>query len=371
MIPTLVQPAYLPSRPLCMRCCFAFALALLTCISYADLVPVRVKVVASGHPVANTAVAAQWLPKVPELTLPLLPVDALQTNAEGVAEGNVEGTYPIVLSAFDHGKKLGGFVAIYEDTKDAVITLAPMQAVQFDYSFTGTDQPLGPAWVEAQLVVSRGKAGGDTVRPAYVFPLTRETLYLPPGSYRFWPGAESADASQQWTEVPTTPGVFHTPKFVLTATKVAVLAGKPAPELAVVGAMNIGSKVKLSDFKGKWVLIDFWGTWCAPCREEMPGLIDFYNQNKAKRAQFEVLSLHDSTQATVASLKAEVAKAVKGQWKGKALPFPVLLDQGGKTVEAYGIKGFPTHVLIDPQGRIVDGGSLEMLKTILSAGGPP
>jgi thiol-disulfide isomerase/thioredoxin len=208
--------------------------------------------------------------------------------------------------------------------------------------------------------------GNSTAKDAFVFPLTKEPMYLPPGSYRFRPGAESADAKEDWLDIPSVPGVFHTPKFVLTAKKVVTMAGKPAPELSVVGALNIGSKVKLSDFKGKWVLIDFWGTWCSPCRSGMPRLMDFYTKNKAKRSQFEILSIHDSSHKTVAAMKAEIAKIVKGQWKGKALPFPVLLDQGGKTVAAYGITAFPTEVLIDPQGRIVEGGDLEMLKKKLA-----
>jgi thiol-disulfide isomerase/thioredoxin len=333
----------------------------------AQRVSVAVKVVdVAGKPVAATPVASAWVPKFPEVKLPLIPMEALYTGADGIATGTVDGQYPIVLSAFDQDKHLGGFVTIYKDTTDPVITLAPMQAVKVEYSVKGLSGPLKTAFVQVQIVVPDGKPNSRIAKDGYAFPLSAEPIYLPPGSYRFWPGAENADGREEWFDVPSVAGVFSTPIFTLTATKVATLAGKAAPELTVVGAMNAAPKVKLSDYRGKWVLLDFWGTWCYPCRSGMPSLAKFYKENLGKRSKFELLAVHDSSQKSVASLKASIGKIVKGEWKGMTLPFPVLLDQAGKSVAAYGIKEFPTQVLIDPQGRIVEGGNLETLKRELA-----
>src|SRR5438067_12930395 len=100
------------------------ALALLICASQGNRIPVSVRVVdVDGKPVPSVPVAQQWLPKMPEMTLPLIPMDALYTNQEGVAQGSVEGDYPLVLTTFDEKNHLGGFVSITKGLKDPVIRM--------------------------------------------------------------------------------------------------------------------------------------------------------------------------------------------------------------------------------------------------------
>jgi thiol-disulfide isomerase/thioredoxin len=353
-----------------MRLLSCSGMLLLLGASFGQRIQVSVQVRdAAGKPVANTPVSAQWVPKFPEIKLPLIPMEALYTGQDGIATGTVEGDYPIVLSAFDQDKHLGGFVAIYKDTREAVIKLAPMQAVQIPYSVRGLSGPLKMAYLQVQIVVPEGRPNSSIARDGYAFPISQAPLYLPPGKYRFLPGAANAHGEEQWLDVPAMDGVFTTPTFVLTATKVATLAGRSAPEIKADGVLNAAPTVSLAKYRGKWVLIDFWGTWCSACRREMPSLIDFYANRRAQRSKFELLLLHDSTQKTVAALNREIAKLVRSDWHGKALPFPVLLDYAGKTVTEYGITAFPTQVLIDPQGRIVDGGNLETLKRELAKSG--
>ena len=60
---------------------------------------------------------------------------------------------------------------------------------------------------------------------------------------------------------------------------------------------------------------------------------------------------------------------IEKRWKGKSLPFPILLDASGATVKSYGIQAFPTLVLIDPEGRVVKGGSEALLAEKLKESG--
>jgi peroxiredoxin len=121
-----------------------------------------------------------------------------------------------------------------------------------------------------------------------------------------------------------------------------VRVGQAAPEIALPNAKD--SIVTLSSFKGKVVLIDFWASWCYPCRQSIPGVIKLYNKYKDKG--FEVLAV------SIDSKRSEWKKA------GKYFRFPYtsLLDPSGwnaKVIDTYGIEGIPATFLLDKEGRIV------------------
>lgn len=101
-----------------------------------------------------------------------------------------------------------------------------------------------------------------------------------------------------------------------------------------------GRKVKLSDLKGKVVMIDFWATWCGPCVQSIPTLAKIYE--KYKNQGFEILYISGDSEAD----KYKVAPFVKE----KNINFPVILDEGVK--EIYDIKAFPTTIFIDRRGNI-------------------
>lgn len=79
------------------------------------------------------------------------------------------------------------------------------------------------------------------------------------------------------------------------------------------------------------------------------------------------MAFHDATSKTFEELDGKMAPLVEKLWKGKALPFPILLDTTGKTLKEWNIRAFPTVVLIDPEGKIVKGGGLEALKKALES----
>ena len=84
----------------------------------------------------------------------------------------------------------------------------------------------------------------------------------------------------------------------------------------------------------------------------MPHLIDFHEAHKDDD-RFAIIAFHDASAKDFAELDRQTAEAKKKYWKGRDLPFPVLLDSTGKTIKQFGIRAFPTALLIDPEGNLV------------------
>jgi peroxiredoxin/tetratricopeptide (TPR) repeat protein len=101
-----------------------------------------------------------------------------------------------------------------------------------------------------------------------------------------------------------------------------------------------GRKLKLSDLRGKVVIVSFWATWCVPCREEMPHLVELYNKYKSRGLEI----------VAVSSDAPEDRSKVVAFAKEYKLTFPVATDQGA--VLAYGVNQYPTTNFIDAQGRL-------------------
>ena len=101
-----------------------------------------------------------------------------------------------------------------------------------------------------------------------------------------------------------------------------------------------GKTWHLRDLKGKVVLLNFWATWCPPCRKEMPDLQALYD--KYKDQGLVVLSISDEDAAKVAPFTAE-----------RKISYPVLLDSGHKVNEAFVVEGIPKSFVYDREGRLV------------------
>jgi peroxiredoxin len=102
-----------------------------------------------------------------------------------------------------------------------------------------------------------------------------------------------------------------------------------------------GDSIALSDFKGKVVLINFWATWCGPCREEMPSLERLYRHFKYEK--FALLAVD----------VMEPPEKVKKFARRYNLSFPILLDRRGEISAKYAANAIPTTFIIDKEGKVV------------------
>ena len=127
--------------------------------------------------------------------------------------------------------------------------------------------------------------------------------------------------------------------------------GKTAPDFEAT--LQNGSKVKLSDFKGDYVLLDFWGSWCAPCRRENPSLVKIYkkyeNKESAKGEGFEIVSI------ALEKMEGRAEGAIKKDnlyWPNHiiSLSRAVLLSP---LAQKYNVSSIPAKFLINPDGKIM------------------
>ncbi len=104
-----------------------------------------------------------------------------------------------------------------------------------------------------------------------------------------------------------------------------------------------GNEVKLSDFEGKPVVLNFWATWCYYCKEEMPDFNKAFQ--KYPNIQFLMVNATDGVQETISSAKAYVEQ--------EQFEFPVFFDTKGEAVKNYYVTGFPATYFIDKDGNLV------------------
>ncbi|AOM12259.1 MULTISPECIES: redoxin domain-containing protein [Bacillus cereus group] len=120
--------------------------------------------------------------------------------------------------------------------------------------------------------------------------------------------------------------------------------GKSAPDFELTKLD--GTNVKLSDLKGKKVILNFWATWCGPCQQEMPDMEAFYKEHKEN---VEILAINYTP-----SEKGGGEEKVSNFVKEKGITFPILLDKNIDVTTAYKVITIPTSYFIDTKGVIQD-----------------
>lgn len=119
-----------------------------------------------------------------------------------------------------------------------------------------------------------------------------------------------------------------------------VAEGNQAPDFTLNDLS--GRPIQLSSLKGKVVLLNFWATWCPPCREEVPSLVNLNRVMQGKAFQMLAVSIDEGGKDAVASF-----------FKKTGVVLPALLDTQGKVSLLYGTSGVPETFVIDGQGVIV------------------
>ena len=115
--------------------------------------------------------------------------------------------------------------------------------------------------------------------------------------------------------------------------------GALAPE--IFGQTVEGKAVKLSDYRGKVVLVNFWGTWCPPCRDQIPHEVEMMT-TKYQGRPFTIFGVAKDDKETLASF-----------FQAQKLPWPNIVDGNGRIGKEWDVQGYPSYLLIDPKGVIV------------------
>ncbi len=128
------------------------------------------------------------------------------------------------------------------------------------------------------------------------------------------------------------------------------LVGQQAPDFGLPDVN--GKEIKLSSFKGKYVLVDFWASWCGPCREENPNVVKAYNKYKDKNFTILGVSLDEKKDKWINAIEKDGLNWTQvsdlKQWNSMVVPL-------------YRIEGIPHNVLIDPNGTVIAEGLRGMM----------
>jgi peroxiredoxin len=124
--------------------------------------------------------------------------------------------------------------------------------------------------------------------------------------------------------------------FALPA--LALSTSKPAPQFSL--AARGGKTVNLAQYKGQVVMINFWATWCGPCRQEMPLLENIYK--KYNKAGFTLLGVNVEPDS----------KPAEDWLKATPVSFPILFDTKSEVSKLYEVSGMPSTVIVDRKGNV-------------------
>jgi thiol-disulfide isomerase/thioredoxin len=302
-----------------------------------------------GRPIAHARVAENWFA---EQTAPLEPDHPVITDADGRFSLSVTVfKRDTILMAIDSTGNLGGLAVIPAKVPTGPVRIEIEPLVEVHARFTCKELGKSPGETYANIFLAAGNlrvAGARSHTSTF-------TIRLPPGRYQFR-GGESYRYTGATRDVTLTVGhAVDLGDIDLKLTPITRLVGKKPPTWHITDARGVPKNVQPSDFKGKWVVVEFWGYWCGPCvSRSLPSWMDFVADHAADRDKFVILTIHDPQATGFAMLDEKLKPIIRRQWRGQSLPFPILLDTTGQTVKDYGVVHWPTVVLLDPDGLVVD-----------------
>ncbi|MCY4525972.1 MAG: redoxin domain-containing protein [Anaerolineaceae bacterium] len=152
-------------------------------------------------------------------------------------------------------------------------------------------------------------------------------------------GEPGADSVSEVDALPQSDAPVGFDQLAESAPSTGTAAGQIAPDFATSG--DDGQALRLSDYRGQVVLLNFWATWCGPCRIEMPEFEQIHRERAGEG--FVVVAVNN----------AESMAAVQDFREELALSFPLALDEDASIQALYGINNYPSTFLLDQEGRIL------------------
>jgi len=311
-----------------------------------------------GSPSAGAAVGRFWLAD----DEPMFPPVSHEADDEGTFKGK-EPVYGrrFALLAMNDERTLGG-LAHFDPAKPEPLMIRLQPLVELSGRLTARGSKKQPKWTN----VSVSLRGEQTKIARCARDDGTFSLELPPGDYDFFCNGADLVPKVRHVVLEQDSGPVDLGTIELRPTVVVRKANRRAPKLSVSEARGAAADLDLKQLRGKWVALEFWGHWCSPCiRDSLPRLARLYRKYEDKRERFEVIAFHDTTVKSFDELDPLLEKIAEELWNDKRLPFPILLDSSGETLERYGIVSYPTLVLIDPEGRIVPESSESEFERIL------
>lgn len=242
----------------------------------------------------------------------------------------------------------GSFSQSELDTLDANIQLlndkARLLAKEYSEAIEANDT-LHAANLKTELEFNRIDLANSKEMFLKEHPKSPVSLYLIMSDMVFDADVETMERYQSYLA----PSLLSTAEGKVFLDRIAIMKkvapGQPAPEISLPDSLDVVKK--LSDMRGKYVLVDFWASWCRPCREENPRVVATYQEYHDKGLEILGVSIDNNRARWIQAIHEDKLDwhhviDVKG-WESEA-------------AKAYGVFGIPANFLIDPDGTIIASG---------------
>lgn len=301
---------------------------------------------AQDQPVAGAEVARQWSGSADQMQASR----AMKTSDDGTFAGDVISIgQPIALVALHRQRGLMGVRVLSESELAAPIALKVEPAISVRGSVLPPVSGEG-TWRTLSWTLLPGR------QAIYVNNRLDHEIDFRAPSGRYELSIVGSDIQRFSREVAVAPGtgLLDLGTIEVDAIGGALAIGRDPPPLHFTAARGVPETFSLSDLRGKWVVIEFWGYWCAGCvRGSLPKLMRMAESLEPYADRLAIITVHDSRARSMDEVNQRLEQLSRDLWDGKKLPFPVLLDGAGQTVKDWGVRGFPTLAIIDPGGKVL------------------
>ena len=286
-------------------------------------------------------------------------LEPLEVDEDGNFSGQIEmGDGAHALVAYTPDRRRAGFVRVHRDKFDHLkVKLAPTVHLEADVTCKELDSR--PEWFNAYfdyLDIRPVSADSSTGKLDVRLPLGEWEYEVYDAWFNSTTGMVDLDGARLKLDI----GEIDLPAGYISRNE-----GSVVEDWKATASKNVAlERSAISDFRGKWVLVDFWGSWCDTCISEIGKMMEFYAENQSD--DFEFIAFHDNSVRGMVELDRKLAGISRKHWEGQLPRFPILIDGEAETFERFEIRAYPTMVLFDPEGRLIGRASLEMLRQALA-----